>query len=102
MVTFEEFANLVNLIKHNQQMPAEDIVHEYQDWSSSEGETFTKVDENRQMFEVNREFQLHYLGQGLRGFGAFQPLGKNYLMTLNSNAIRNRGNQSCGFGIPTL
>lgn len=72
MVTFEEFANLVNLIKHNQQMPAEDIVHEYQDWSSSEGETFTKVDEDRHMFEVNREFQLRYLGQGLRGFGAFQ------------------------------
>ena len=72
MVTFEEFANLVHLIKRNQQVPAEDIVHEYQDWSSSEGETFTKVDEDRQMFEVNREFQLRYLGQGLRGFGAFQ------------------------------
>jgi len=72
MITFEELTNVVHLIKHNQQVPAEQIVHEYQDWYSSEGETFTKVDEDCHKFQVNREFQLRYLGQGLPGFGAFQ------------------------------
>ncbi len=79
MITLEELNHLANLIKHNQQVPAEDIVHEYQDWYSSEGETFTKVDEDCHKFQVNRDFHLRYMGQGLPGFGAFQndpTLGK--------------------------
>jgi len=72
MVTFEEFSKIAEIIEKNQKVPVEKVIYEYGDWYSSEGENFSKVDEDSNTFEVNSNFQLHYLGKGLQGFGIFK------------------------------
>jgi hypothetical protein len=72
MVTFEEFSKIAELIEKNKKTPLEQMVYEYGNWFSSDGENFSKVDEESNTFEVNNHFQLHYLGKGLQGFGIFQ------------------------------
>jgi hypothetical protein len=72
MVTFEEFSKIAELIEKNKQIPSENMVCEYGDWFSTDGEIFSKVDEDSNTFEVNDHCQLRYLGKGLQGFGIFK------------------------------
>jgi hypothetical protein len=72
MVTFEEFSKIAELIEKNKQTPSENVVCEYGDWFSTDGENFSKVDEDSNTFEVNDHCQLRYLGKGLQGFGIFK------------------------------
>ncbi len=72
MVTFEEFSKIAELIENNKQTSSEKVVYEYEDWFSTDGENFSKVDEDSNTFEVNDHCQLRYLGKGLQGFGIFK------------------------------
>jgi hypothetical protein len=72
MVTLEEFSKIAELIEKNKKRPLEEVVYEYEGWYSSDGENFSKVDEDSNTFEVNNHCQLRYLGKGLQGFGAFK------------------------------
>ena len=72
MVTFDEFSKIAELIGKNKKAPLENVVYEYGNWYSSDGESFSKVDEESNTFEVNNQLQLRYLGKGLQGFGIFK------------------------------
>jgi hypothetical protein len=47
MVTFEEFSKIAELIEKNKKTPLEQMVYEYGSWFSSDGENFSKVDEDK-------------------------------------------------------
>lgn len=72
MVTFKEFSKIAELIEKNKKVSLEKVVYEYGSWFSSDGENFSKVDEESNTFEVNNHCQLRYLGKGLQGFGIFK------------------------------
>lgn len=66
MVSFNEFAKIVELIKNNQATVPEQVVYEHENWHSADAETFSKVDQDGEIFEIFKQhddFQLQYLGK---------------------------------------
>jgi hypothetical protein len=78
MITLKEFQDLVQIIQHNQTLSEDQLIYEYGDWFSRDGQTFSLVDDHRDAFEI-RDSKLVYLGKSCDALAELikmaQPLG---------------------------
>lgn len=62
MVTTQEISEIRKLIEHNKQCFMTAMTYDYQDWHSADGQTFSKIDSNGCVIEVDDEGVINNLG----------------------------------------
>lgn len=78
MITLQEFQDLVQIIRDNENFPNDQLIYEYGDWFSTDGKRFTFIDDERNAFEIQGT-KLTSLGKSANALGELikmaQPLG---------------------------
>jgi hypothetical protein len=62
MVTPQEISEIRKIIEHNEQGFMTAMVYNYQDWHSTDGQIFSKIDGNGCVIEVDNEGVINNLG----------------------------------------
>jgi hypothetical protein len=62
MVTPQEISEIRKIIEHNEQCSMIAMVYDYQDWHSADDQTFSKIDGNGCVIEVDNEGVINNLG----------------------------------------